>query len=87
MRRRGQAGRRRREPNSGGSSTIFKNSHRFFTVNLKIEEIFSTFTFTTFTFCNIVMKNDLGHSLFVYHLKRMRLHRKLVKYMFQNLSM
>ena len=84
MRRRGPAGRRKREPNSGGSSTIFKNSHRFFTVNLKIEEIFSTFTFT---FCNIVMKNDLGHSLFVYHLKRMRLHRKLVKYMFQNLSM
>ena len=42
---------------------------------------------TTFTFYNCVMENDLCHSLFVYHLKRMRLHRKLVKYMFQNLSM
>ena len=75
------------EPNSGGSSTIFNNSCRFFSVNLKVEEIFSTFTFTTFTFCNCLMKNDLCHSLFVYHLKRMRLHRKLVKYMFQYLSM
>ena len=46
----------------------------------------STFTFTTFTFCNCLMKNDLCHSLIVYHLKRMRLHWKLVKYMFRNLS-
>ena len=41
LRRRGQAGRRRREPNSGGSNTIFNNIRRFFTVNLKVEEIFS----------------------------------------------
>ena len=42
VRRRGPAGRRKREPNSGGSSTIFNISCRFFTVNLKVEEIFST---------------------------------------------
>ena len=33
------------EPNSGGSSTIFNISCRFFTVNLKVEEIFSTLNF------------------------------------------
>ena len=77
----------------GGESQILEDPAQFLkTVIVSSQLIWklrrsSQLSLSTFTFCNIVMKNDLGHSLFVYHLKRMRLHRKLVKYMFQNLSM